>query len=790
MLVAFALVSTSVPVRAARPLLDRHQWDAYFSLFARDVNVPWKPTTVRLDTYSGAPLDFAAYNVDPADVIIAGAARTTRALDTSHRKPVVRWRFAPPPGYRFETSDVAIPLGTREGFYVVEARRGDAVQQVWVNRTNLGLLTKESPEGLLVWCVDLHAGRALSGVVVSFLVGTRLIAKRTDRDGLVVWREAGHPVFALAERAASRAFVSILPQAPLPATIVGVRVDSAVARAGERVRFIGFARKRTEMVYRPATGQARIRLVGRGKTLGTALARVDPSGAFAGEVAIPSGVDAGDYAVLANAAGGVGGTSVHIDAASDVALALQADCPCAPEHDVSLAITARREGVPADVTARVIVVRTPHVVPPGAADDTPRWGTTVAVERSVRTGPAGLARVTIPAPGDGLDSTYGIRASTRGASATSRIVVSNPRLALALEPEALNADVNAPIAFDVRGFDPSDGTPQTGVPVKIRLSHGASVQVQDVMLDGRGRAHVVFRQTSLGSNLALAEATSDGRKALDAAAVVVEPSALSGRVAAERAAGLVTVVLDRARYRPGATVAMRASAPGATGDALVTLEGARTYVVRRTSVTNAATSAAFALGDPQGAVTVSATFVRDGALAVGSADVRIDGPGHARLTDVALDKSVYAPGETLHALVRDGGLVSPASGSLATVALRVADGRESGPALFDDAPDLLRTGATSAQAPASDDPQWHAYVAPARSKAFDIFAAERPRKAPTEVPSLGVAAPRTLLWRIVRGAGDTLDVPVPKERGHYVLSILKVSDDGDVGAASASFNVQ
>ncbi|HMD01761.1 MAG TPA: hypothetical protein VKG44_02235, partial [Candidatus Baltobacteraceae bacterium] len=136
------------PLEAARPLLDQHQWDAYFAMFARDVSVPWKAASVRLDTYSGAPVDFAAYNVDPADVIVAGQNRAPRALDTSHRKPLVRWRFTPPPGLRFESSDVDVPLGSQEGFYVIEARRGDAVQQVWLNRTHIGLVTKESPESL------------------------------------------------------------------------------------------------------------------------------------------------------------------------------------------------------------------------------------------------------------------------------------------------------------------------------------------------------------------------------------------------------------------------------------------------------------------------------------------------------------------------------------------------------------------------------------------------------------------------------------------------------------------
>ena len=192
---------------AARPLLDQHQWDAYFGLYARDSNVPWKPATVRLDTYSGAPVDFAAYGVDPADVIVAGQNRTPRALDTSGLRPVVRWRFAPPRGYRFESNDVPVPLGSREGFYVVVARRGDAVQQVWLNRTHVGLVVTQRPQGLVLWGVDLHDGRPLAGMSVDFLVGLRLVRQRTDRSGLIVWRERVLPSFALAQSGAGRALM-------------------------------------------------------------------------------------------------------------------------------------------------------------------------------------------------------------------------------------------------------------------------------------------------------------------------------------------------------------------------------------------------------------------------------------------------------------------------------------------------------------------------------------------------------------------------------------------------------
>ena len=754
-------------------------------MFARDVSVPWKPATVRLDTYSGAPVEFAAYNVDPADVIIAGQSRRPRAIDTTHRKPLQRWRFSPPPGFRFESSDVTVPIGEQEGFYVVEARRGDAVQQVWINRTHVGLLTKESPEGLLVWAVDLHSGKALADMSVSFLVGLKLLERKTDRNGLIVWSDMrNRPTFALAEHNAARAFVSILPQAPLPGAIVGMRLESAAVRAGSNVRFAGFARRRAGETYKLASGDVRVTLAGGGKTLAATTARLDAAGAFDGSIEVPANAPAGDYAILAAAAGGVGGTSLHVDAVADLALEVRTACPCDAGKNVPLAFAASRGGVGvAGVAIDVEIVRTPHIVPPGAAEDVPRWGTTIVYQGSLRTGEGGRAQLSLPAPTDGLDSTYGIRATANGATATTRVAVPNARVALAVEPAAPNADVGVPVAVDVRGFDAVDGSPANGLAVRLRLSHGSTVQDQDLTLDERGRAHAVFRQTSLGSNMVLAEADVDGRHVLDAATVSVEPSALSGTTASDAAD--VTLALDKTRYRPGEKIVVRANAPGAVGDALVTLDGARTYTTRVASATRGQATATLEIGDPQGDVRVSAAFVRDGSIALGTAEVHLDGPGRARTTEIALERTAYAAGEIAHVSVRDGGR----HGS-ATFVVRVADGRESGPALFDDAPAVLSSGGTSSQNPASESPAWHAYVAPASSKASDIFAAEQPQKVSTEVPSLAAAAPRTLLWRVDRSDAESLEEPVPKDPGHYVLSILKISADGAVGAASARFSVQ
>ena len=115
-----------------------------------DSSVPWKRTTVRLDTYSSAPVAFSVYQVDPADVLTAGSNARPRAISTARRRPVASFKFSPPGGYQFQSNVVDVPLGSREGFFVVEARRGDVGEQVWINRSRVGLLVKATPGSLLL----------------------------------------------------------------------------------------------------------------------------------------------------------------------------------------------------------------------------------------------------------------------------------------------------------------------------------------------------------------------------------------------------------------------------------------------------------------------------------------------------------------------------------------------------------------------------------------------------------------------------------------------------------------
>ncbi len=737
---------------------------------------------MRVATYSGAPVDLAVYEADPADVLIAGST-ASRAIDTSSRKPLARWQYRPPSAFRFQQSDVTVPIGQREGFFVVEARRGDATEQVWINHTRLGILTKEGPSGLTAWLADLGTGRALPSIRAEFLVGRQLVARSSDRNGLIEWR-GPRARFILASSGASKAFVSLLAQSPLPPAIVSVRTETTVLHAGGTLRVFGFVRKRTPSGFASGSGDVHVAVSAAGRTVATESAKLDAAGAFSADLPIPAAAAPGDYAVVAAATGAVGAAGVHIDAEAETALSIASACPCDGARELSFAVVAARHGQPvAGVPVRVQVVRSPHIPAPRAAADAPAWGTTAIYDRALKTDAEGRARVVIPAPTDGLASTYGVKATTPGATATARLTAPTAAVALAVTPDATEADPGEPVSFSIEAFDVRSGAPRPALNVNVRVSHGTSVQTRTVMLDDRGGARVPFASLPLGTNLVQADTLVDGERALDVAAVTIAPGALVGRVSA--AAPDVRVSLDRARYKSGDRVAARAHLDGATGDALFTLDGARAYQARVAPAAGGSAQASLDLGSPQGDVRVTAAFIRDGAFVVGSTPVAIDGGGHVRSTALAIDRAAATAGEPVNVTVHDGDL-----GGASTIALSVTDGLPGGSASFADAPSLLLTGGTVTQTPASPNPVWHTFVAPARSRANDIYAAERPRRLATEPPTIGAATPVTHLWRVERSAGGPIAVPMPAQRGTYVISLLKVADEGDVGAATITVTVR
>jgi hypothetical protein len=334
----------------------------------------------------------------------------------------------------------------------------------------------------------------------------------------------------------------------------------------------------------------------------------------------------------------------------------------------------------------------------------------------------------------------------------------------------------------VRGFDALDGRPAIGLSVRVRISHGPTIQDSTVTLGADGTARVTFNNVALGMNLVTAQADVDGRQAVDVSAVTVAPQALAG---ASTTSGDVKIALDHPRQQPNERTGITATLAGANGDALFTMESVRGVTPAVVPVQNGTASTSLVVPETIGALAVGVAFVRDGALVDASLPLVIDGPGHQRQLTLTADRPFYAPASTATITIADGD-----DRSDGTLAVRVSDRLAASGASFDDIPGVLSSAGTTTQNLASLDPPWHTAVTPAKSTAGDIFGSDRPRQSASTDTQIAAAGTRVLTWRVERTNHPTFDVPVPHDAGRYVLSIIKMTDDGDVGAGSIALTVQ
>jgi hypothetical protein len=774
--VAVALAVTVAPVRAERQIVDLHRLDAYFALFANDSNVPWKPTTVRLDTYSSAAVTFSVYQADPAEVLTAGSNARPRAIVTRGRRAIASFSFSPPGGYQFQSNFIDVQLGSREGFFVVEARRGDVGEQVWINRTRVGLVSKETPGELVLYGADLGTGRSVPRMRVQFIVGNRFVTEQTDGSGIVRWKRFPRPVFALAQWGSSYAFLSPRPQAPLPQAIIAVRTDSAVVHAGDAVRAIGFARTRNGTSFRPAGGSMTVSLRSGSTLVGEQRVPLDAAGAFSAQFVIPSSARAGEYALLAQNGSGVGGATVHVDAdVGGLSLTAAAECGdgCDPNRDVPLRIHSSRGGA----TVRVVVVRSPHVFF-GTNTDTTPWATSIWLDEQIQTDGQGDATVSVPHPTDELASTYGVHAESGAATADTRVVVPTSQAAILVTVDRDEQRVGTPLGFTVEARELATGNPLEGATVAVRLVHGASANVQTIKLDSNGRARGSFSSPLLGTNLVFASVDLGGR-ATDAAAVQID--AESSREVVDEGSGNVKLSVDRQMYRLGDAIRVNANLPGGQGQALLTLESAVGVDTDVVDANGGNAGASFRAGGAPGELRAGSSFVRDGAIEWAILPLQVDAPGRPDSTNPTLDAPSFAPSQIAAVTI-------PGASSAATLAIRISKELPSGSALFDSAPDVLAIDVATTQTSAPADESWHPWVDSTGDHAQVLGFVRRTQQPPDL--SLAQSDTQPLYWNVVQSARGGVTVPVPAQSGRYTLSVLRIANDGSVGAGTTTLVVR
>jgi hypothetical protein len=778
-LVAVVLLIVALNASAAqaeRPIVDLHRLDSYFQLFAADSSVPWKTASVRLDTYSSAPVAFSIYAIDPTEVLTAGSNFSPRAIDTRRRRGISSFTFTPPGGYQFQSNQVDLPLGNREGFFVVEARRGDVGEQVWINRSRVGLVSKETPGGSLFYGVDLGTGMPMARMRLQLVVNNSFVTSSTDAQGIFRWNRASRAVFALAQWGSSYAFLSPRPQAPVPATIVGVRTDSAVVHAGGIIRVAGFARSRSGGVLRAGSGSALVALRSGARTIVQRLVALDEAGAFDASLSVPQTAAAGDYTVLAQAGGGVGGATVHVDAnAAGLSLDVSAACDgtCDFRQDVPLLVHASRGGV----TVGVTVLRSPHVYVTYIPDGIP-WATTRWLSQSVVLDANGNGTLRIPRPLDDLASTYGVHVESGGATAETRVIVPTAQAVIRLEVDRLEQSLGTTLSFDVYAAE-LGGKPLANAPVSLTLLHGQSTQHQSITLDAQGHARGSFSGPDLGTNLLFASVDHGGR-ATDAQQVQIDPQAPSP--ATDGRSQNVRVSLGENAYRASDEVGIDASAPGAQGDALITMESALGVQFGLARANGGRAGGHLRALDATGEVQVGAAFVRDGTIEWNTVPLTLLAPGRAHLWAVAVRSDRFAIGEPAR-VVFDG--ISAGRG---TFVVRISRGIPSGSAMFSSAPELLAIGLTTTQNSAPEELTWHPSVDSTGNRA-QVLGFVRHTQPPAD-ESLAQAESETVSWEVARAGADGVAVTLPSVVGRYTFSVLDICDDGSVSAGSTIVEVR
>lgn len=268
---------------------------------------------------------------------------------------------------------------------------------------------------------------------------------------------------------------------------------------------------------------------------------------------------------------------------------------------------------------------------------------------------------------------------------------------------------------------------------------------------------------------------------MDAAQIQVEPQTLQTQSA--QGSRSIAISLDRRRYGAGESARIDASLPGSAGSAVLTLESASSTEIRVVPVRDGRASASIRVADAPGVLSAGAAFVRDGSLQWDSVPLVVDAPGRPLAATLQLDKAAYVPGSIARAQLDD------VRGGEGTLIVRLTKGAPTGSAVFETAPDLLAIGTTATQDTAADGASWHPWVDSSSGDHAVIQTFAR-RSAPPSDLTLTQADTASVYWKVDRTAGSAFDVPVPEAPGKYVLTLLKIGDDGRVTAAASDLVVR
>jgi uncharacterized protein YfaS (alpha-2-macroglobulin family) len=593
-------------------------------------------------------------------------------------------------GIHSKKAAVSLP-SLRPGIYVVDAASGKTATRNLFLVTRLGIVAKTSPTWTLFYAVDLVGGKALPGAEVKAFPpdlqdsGDSGFSAKTDANGLAEYDGPQRSVKIIAFKDGNPASLNLTrnPEEGRKAELRSyLYTDRPVYRPGQTVYFKGIVRKMVGEEYAlPKLDKIRVTIVdSQDQSVFKRDYAVNSLGSFNGEFTLANSPSLGDYTLRAEAGQQKWQTFFSVREYRKPEFEVTLNSPhtfrVAGETE-DLSLQARYYfGAPVEgakvryrIYSRHAYAAFPGDQEPSGPADVDEDGDYAAGysdflgEGEAVTDEKGQAKITVSTGHTDIPLTYIVEAdvtdiASRQISASTRFLVTPSLVALDIRSHSYLAAPGKPVEFSARTRT------WEGKPVKTRVSIEIEEQIYDkrthitsfrkmenmnIETDAAGQAKFRYTFPHPGHWRVTAQAADEqGRKstAHDWIWVWQEGHAW------ESSYRELEVEFDKQSYKPGETARLIVRNPAAGASLLLTLEGREIY---RKRVMGSAGSVEVVdipvLTEYAPYVFVSTTVVNNGHFYTMTKMLRVDHQAHRLDVTIDPDKSVYAPGDTVHLAV-------------------------------------------------------------------------------------------------------------------------------------------
>ena len=680
---------------------------------------PAAPVQIQIRTSSPTALAVDAIPVSVADVLAIRRHDNLVRLDEVRSKPLRTVRDGVHPdaehGLLHDVRIGALPLG----YYVLAIHGGTGTGAQLIDVTSLGLVSTRTPRGTLAFAVDLRTMHARTDVTVERYDadGGAPQTRKASADGTASFDEppvqgGAQPALFVARAADGSAAIADGMRwynATVPGTETGVvQLDRPIYRPGHRVEYRAILRDGAAGAYAIPAGTRTVRVRDpEQRIVYTATRELDTFGTVSGEIPLADDARLGTYTVLVG-----DGDQPRVTEQFSV------DAYVKPEFTIDVTPPASTVGgdvMRVTVNARYLFGRPAaglRLRYSGYYHSTYAWWrrgdpfrfagvawyepNPPAVGGNATVDATGRATILVPAPVVRSEQTLNLEVDGRddsGKTVTAQVFaqVTPASFYLAVASSAYFIGAGDDVDLTIRSRTYVKGGVRPGVPVALTFTpayysggsqyrDGAAAETRNVVTDATGSASIRWKPVHEGYTEVHAHAVDERGRDVS---TVIGIWVASARYAHAYRFDVVTIVPQKAAYRPGERAAFLVTVPQGDVDALVRVTGGSTETL---SVRHLASQASTIEVDTPRDVArfrVSIQVPARRSFLDGNAEVAVEPAPHKLDVAIRPDKAKYSPGERARFAIS----VRDAAGNPVRAQVGIA--------VVDDAIFALRSGTTS-----------------------------------------------------------------------------------------------